>query len=392
VNRHWADKIAIIAAIGLVPLLLGTALIVTSPVDAESGMSDLEFAQLTKRNCQIGLEAATTSGERTRMNQCITIQDKIIAKILSATPTPTGTTSPTPTLPSSTPTTTPSASGTVTPTAATFSPSPTSPPGPQGCAAFPAFPNVDCTGVPAGWQPVSTRTTDLVVSTAGTIVQDVRLVNADIRVQAANVTIRRVEVQGGSITAPCNGNLIIEDTSVIRAPGQVTRYDDGQVIGDAGFTLRRVKVDGVPEGIRLGVRSCGLVTIEESFIRIEKPDVCGDWHGDGVQGYQGGPLVVTHSTIVMGSFGPEPCEGTSPFFYPDQGNTRADIDGALVVGGRWSAFRLGTPATVRGLYLVGGYDVKCSRMEVWQAFNVTINSNFQVLSSTPQACLTEGGN
>jgi hypothetical protein len=224
------------------------------------------------------------------------------------------------------------------------------------------------------------------------VVSDLRLVNADLLIRAANVTVRRVEVQGGRIiTESCSQppNLLVEDTSVIRAPGQVTRYNDGQVIGDGGFTLRRVKVDGVAEGVRLGNKACGPALIQDSFIRIQKPDVCGDWHGDAVQGYQGPAVTVRHSTIVMGSFGAPPCEGTAAFFYPgSQGNTRADIDGMLAVGGKYYAFRLGTVGSVRGLLLAGGREATCSLLSVWEARSATVDDNFQ---PTPGPSVPCGG-
>ena len=58
------------------------------------------------------------------------------------------------------------------------------------------------------------------------MVEDIRLVNADLIVDAPNVTVRRVEIQGGLIdNAPgstCRNGLVLEDVSLIRSPGQVT--------------------------------------------------------------------------------------------------------------------------------------------------------------------------
>ena len=255
-----------------------------------------------------------------------------------------------------------------------------------------AWPNPGNTGVPSGWKPRSTRTTNLVVSKAGAVVQDVRLVNADIEVRARNVIIRRVEIQGGSIynnTSACSG-LVIESVTIKRAPGQVTRFDDGPVISPGGYTARRVKVDGVPEGLRVGEKSrCGPVVVLDSFIRVSGPDVCGDWHGDGIQGYEGAALTVKHSTVEMTNMKAPPCEGTSPFFYPDQGNTRADIDGLLVGGGKYYAFRLGTPGSVRNLMLMrngGGIEVDCGALSQFSGSTVRTDANYQPTVVGPLAC------
>lgn len=347
--------VLLVAGAATVAVLAGGTTTASASINTQ-----IQLARDTLANCQLLVAQPRDEAQRLRASVCVTDAEDTLTR-LGVSPTPT----PTPTV---TPTATPTASS--------------------------GWPTPSTTGVPAGWVPTSTRTTDLVVTTAGAVVENIRLVNADIRIRAANVTIRRVEVQGGVIwvdNGPCTGNLI-EDTSVIRAPGQVTRFSDGPVIGPGGYTLRRVKVDGVPEGIRLGEKNrCGPVVVQDSFIRATMPDNCaGDWHGDALQGYQGPALTVRHSTIEMKVN--SSCEGTSPFFYPDQGNTRADIDGLLVIGGRWFAFRLGTPATVRNLNVVGATDIRCSRMEVWQAAQVTVDSAYRITSTRPLACTTEGGN
>jgi hypothetical protein len=247
-----------------------------------------------------------------------------------------------------------------------------------------AWPNPGNTGVPAGWKPASTRTTNLEVRTAGTVVQDIRLVNADIIVTAKNVTIRRVEIEGGGIFNNGTGSncagLLIEDVSIVKAPGQVTTFSDGYVVGPGGYTARRLKVDGLAEGLRVSDKDrCGPVLVERSFVRIAAPDSCsGDWHGDGIQGYYGAALTVRNSTVDMTGTS-KSCDGTSPFFYPDQGNTRADVDGLLVKGGLYLGFRLETAGSVRNLMMVRGtgLDVGCANLSVWSASEVTADANYQ---------------
>lgn len=289
-----------------------------------------------------------------------------------------------------TPTTTPTV---ITPTATT--------PPPTGSAPA-AWPNATNTGVPAGWVPASTRSTDLTVTTAGAVVENIRLINADIVVRAANVTIRRVEVQGGRIYndagSTCAAGMLLEDVSIIRAPGQTTRAADPSAVGVGGYTARRVRIDGLPEGFRVGGRSagCGPVTIEHSFARIVRPDECGDWHGDGIQGYDGPALTATHNTIELVEIGG--CGGTAPFFYPSgQGNARATINGMIVKGGGYT-FRLGTPGSVTGLRIVNGswgygpISVACGVLSGWQADRVTVDADYQptgVVAAQP--CDTSDG-
>jgi len=99
-----------------------------------------------------------------------------------------------------------------------------------------------------------------------------------------------------------------------------------------------------------------------------------------LQGYDGPPLTVSNVTI---DFREADC-GTAPFFDPaQQGNTTANVDNLLVMGGGLS-FRDGVPGTVRGLKIVnrswyyGPVDVQCSLLQAWDAKRVTINAAYQI--------------
>lgn len=232
------------------------------------------------------------------------------------------------------------------------------------------------------------------------MVRDIRIVNADLVIAADNVTVRRVEIQGGAINtqpgATCSRDTLIEDTSVVRAPGQLTS-GDWPAVYPGGYTARRVRVEGLPEGFRVGGRSvgCGPIAIEDSFAHVVSPDVCGDWHGDALQGYDGPAVTVRNTTLHLDQR--SGCGGTAPFFYPaSQGNTRADIAGLLVVGGGFP-FRLGMPATVTGLRIAAGswaygpIEVACSKVTSWEARVVSVDSSYQPIGSgTAQACNTSG--
>jgi hypothetical protein len=272
-------------------------------------------------------------------------------------------------------------------------------PRPPGGAA--GFPTPSTTGVPAGWTPAQVVTTDLHVTQPGAVVQDVLLQNADLSVDAPNVTIRRVKLQGGWINnqpgSACNANgLVIEDTTIEPPPGQTATKETEGVVSYGGYTARRVKIWRRSEGFRVSSKEagCGPVRIEDSFVKIVDGGDC-DLHADGIQGYGGNALTVVRTTVD----GSDIKCGTAPFFYPrDQGNTRADVDGLLVMGAG-APFRDGMPGSVRGLKIVNDswifrpIDVRCSVLSTWQADIVEIDANYQVSRAVrSQPCDTETGN
>ena len=125
------------------------------------------------------------------------------------------------------------------------------------------FPNRSTTGVPAGWVPTTTRSTDMTVTTAGTLVQDVRFTGgASLIVKASNVTVRRVEFQGGTISnqisTTCPGpGLLVEDSSFVPQAGQAFQANDWPAIESGSYTARRVEIYNRGEGFRGGMCGAG---------------------------------------------------------------------------------------------------------------------------------------
>jgi hypothetical protein len=247
-----------------------------------------------------------------------------------------------------------------------------------------AFPTPATAGVPPGWKPKRIRTTALRVTKPGTVVSDVLLKNADISVEAPNVTLRRVELQGGVINnwpggARCNTGLVIEQSTIGPAPGQDYGNDSEGVISYGGYTADRVKIWHRSEGFRAS--ECGPVRVEDSFALITPPRPCGDWHGDGLQGYGADVVRVRNVTLELDIVG---CGGTAPFFVPTgQGNTSVDVDRLLVKGGGYP-FRLGVPGTVTGLKIANGswafhpLDVNCDALSKWEAEIVDVSSDYRI--------------
>lgn len=247
-----------------------------------------------------------------------------------------------------------------------------------------AFPTSSTTGVPAGWSPKKSVQGDYNIDTAGAVVEDLRVTDGDIRVNAPNVTLRRVELISGRIIndpgRDCYNGLLVEDTSILRG----AHDPENPAIEAGGYTLRRVKIDGPSEGIRIGEKpsGCGSVLVEDSWMKIDPPDNCPNddyWHGDGLQGYQGPAVTVRNSAIHLAQV--KGCLGTSAFFYPDQGNTSATVENVLVSGGGY-VFRMYTPGSVSGLKVIddswkwNAVDVDCSQV-TWGSGNeiVTVNSD-----------------
>ena len=356
------------------------ALLIMAPTTAVADTaSDLADAQRLLRQCQLDYQYATSTAERTRAQQCITIKQKVIAG-LRATPTPTGNPTSSPT---ATPTATPTVPPTPTPTVTTPNPTPT----PTATTTPPTgtWPNATNRGVPANWTPSTTRS-GFTITAPGTYT-DI-LVNGTLNIAASNVTLRRVKVVGGIINNRVNGvcynGLLMEDVTVTRA-GSTTANDYGNdgAIGVGGYTARRVAILDIKEGFRIGGyqdANCGPVVIEDSFARATSPTPCGDWHGDALQGYDANTLTIRHSTLVLQENG---CGGTGAFFYP-LGQRPFTVDGLLVQGGGY-VFRTDTQAVVSGLMVVDGswtwgpvdWSVTCPRVPTLSAQIVRLDSQGQ---------------
>jgi len=273
-------------------------------------------------------------------------------------------------------------------------PPPPSPPTPTSDQ----FPNPSTTGTPSGWAPQTVTSSTITVSQNGAVLQDVRLTDgADIIVTGQNVTLRRVELQGGNVInqpgSACGNGLLVEDSSFL---GPDLESGQQPAIQFGGYTARRVEIQDRHEGFRVSSQpACGPVVIEDSFARITPPSPCGDWHGDGIQGYDGSAVTVRNVTIDMRTSG---CYGTAPFFYPrNQGNTGPATIDRLLVMGQGYPFRLGMQGTVRGLRIVdkswvfSPVDVYCPDVSSWEAKIVTIDSNYNVTSVVrDQACTGTG--
>ena len=272
---------------------------------------------------------------------------------------------------------------------------------PRNAPAAGGFPTPFNTGVPGGWTPKSVHTgRDVQITTPGAVIQDVQYDNVDVYVLAPNVTLRRVKIRGGRLlnaSGPdCAGQgMLVEDSTIEPPPGQSQPAEEPYVVGEGGYTLRRVKIWNVGDGPRVSYRpeGCGAVNIQNTFISVTQAGHSA-WHTDGLQAYYGNHLNISNVTIDARG---DRLGTSAAFFYPNQNNTSATIDRLLLFGGAYS-FRLGTPGTVTGLkvvddsWLYGPLDSKCRVITKWDAAIVTATSAYQVASTVrPLRCSTPDG-
>ncbi len=259
------------------------------------------------------------------------------------------------------------------------------------------FPSVATAGVPSGWTPAQTIRRDDFVVQPGALVQDLRIYGS-LLVNAPNVVVRRVEVIDGVINNIdgdiCHNGLQVENTTIRHTTSDPNEFP---ALNGGGYTARSVLIDNVSDGFRVGGRAegCTPVVIEDSYSRVVFPQPCTDWHGDGLQGYEGPAVTIRNSVLELVES--SSCTGTAPFFYPGgQGNTSVNVDRLIVIGGGFP-FRLGTPGTVRGLQIVdnswlyGPIDVACSLVTSWDAWIVRLDDVGQPVALRRQPCDTEDG-
>ncbi len=136
------------------------------------------------------------------------------------------TTAPTTTAPTTTAPTTTAPTTTAPTTTAPTTTAPTTTAAPNPASSSLAYPTETTTGVPSGWNPKKSVTGNYTISTAGAVVEDLRITNGSLIVNAPNVTVRRVEVIGGGIDnwpgSTCNNGLLVENSTVRRG---IWRHD-----------------------------------------------------------------------------------------------------------------------------------------------------------------------
>ncbi|MGE5829659.1 MAG: hypothetical protein ACM30G_15065, partial [Micromonosporaceae bacterium] len=289
-----ATAVLMLAAVAMAPAM-GYA----PAADGTTTEATLTFLRGQRDACQVMLDSATTSAQRTRARTCINDVERAIAALLSTpttapsstptgspTPGPTATTpSPSPTTPAPSPTT-PAPSATPSPTAVpTPSPTPTGWPGP------------DNTGVPAG-TVLTAYTGPCTITTPGTVI-DAKLIGCDLTVAAAGVTITRSQVNGVvEVSSGGTGTtvqLAISDSYINAGRRQVTG------LGDRLFIATRVEVTGGNRGVLCAWRC----TLQDSWVHGTYVEAA--WHASGVRAERYSTII--HNTIACDWLMPTPQDG-----------------------------------------------------------------------------------
>jgi hypothetical protein len=203
--------------------------------------------------------------------------------------------------------------------------------------------------------------------------------------------------------------MVVEDSAIGPPPGASAPATEPYVVGEGGYTLRRVEIGPVGDGPRISYRpeGCGPVLIENTFISVTQNGNSA-WHSDGLQCWYGDRVTIRNVTIDARG---DRLGTSAAFFYPNQNCTSADVDRLLLAGGA-QAFRLGEPhresndfvipygeSTVRNLriannsWIYGPLDAKCSVISAWEA--KIVNVDWQTYQPTSVVrdlpCTTNGG-
>lgn len=243
--QHRA-ALALVAALTATVVGAVSAMAGSSPTLVASTTDTLTFLQHQRDACQVMLDSATTSAQRTRARTCISDVERAIAALL-ATPTPT------PTVTQTTPSPSPTASPTPTPT-----PSPTSTTG---------WPGPDNTGVPAG-VTLTPYTGPCTITVANTII-DAKTVNCNLTIKATGVVVTRSLINGTVGTDEATPySFALTDTEV-NAP-----VVQAAAVGTTHFSLLRANVHGGA----LSVYCWAHCRIEDSWLHGQALPADANWH------------------------------------------------------------------------------------------------------------------
>jgi hypothetical protein len=355
-------------ATAAVVLYAAAVTIVSVTTASADGTTQLQNARDRLANCQLLAASPTSNAQRTRAQQCVADEQRII-QLLTPTTTVPPTTTATTTAPATTTATTP--------------PPTTAPPPP-----LPVYPNPASTGVPPGWVPVTTRTGGWTITAPGTYT-DVR-VTGTVLIGVDDVTLRRVEVIDGPIitetTSGCHHGTVLDQVTV-RSSGSAPLDVSNGAVTPGGYVANRVKLQNVNEGFRAGGGSvgCGAVSITHSFALVRG----GDCHCDGLQVYDGNGLTVDGLTVDWAVT----VAGTTAFFAPsgEAAGGPVNVRHLLLKGGGF-ALTDAIPGSVDDYFYVAGsaaygaMDVDCAVVSYANGHTGAIGADYQPVSSTALPC------
>ncbi len=209
---------------------------------------------------------------------------------------------------------------------------PSPPSGGQSCPAYPAFPNVNCTGVPSGYS--LTSVSSLSTTTNGQTI-DGKLITGDLNVDHDNITVTNSRIKG-RVNSTGHKGLVLQDVDL--GPDACPAANNGGVrliTSDSGYTLIRSHLHNNGDDVLI-TGGGPPVTIRDSLIN----NTCfytGD-HLDAVQFYDPGGVgnvTIAHSNIDVRPANSSD-KGNAAIFWadtPGRGSTLTVYQSLLAGGG-----------------------------------------------------------
>jgi hypothetical protein len=197
-----------------------------------------------------------------------------------------------------------------------------------------------------GASPTKVLTGDQTITTAGTVLDGVRIEGClvvkadDVVIRNSRIVCHRPGRQLAVNVADGTKNLVIEDSEI-----DATGADVG--IGWGNYTLRRVNLHGSADGARWGTK----VTIEDSWIHdMSRED---SLHSDAMQTTSGSDVVIRHNTLDPSNHG-DPLN--SAIMIGTETGSRSLrnvlIEGNFLGGGAYTV-NIRSDATISGLVVRG---------------------------------------
>lgn len=157
-----------------------------------------------------------------------------------------------------------------------------------------AWPNAGNTGVPAGTQ-LSTYTGPCQITQANTVV-DARIVNCDLDVRAANVTIKRSRINGSvdldtDIAGSDKWSYTLVDSEVNAGVRQLPAVSYGNM------TVLRSNIHGGETSVQCGEKAISC-TVQDSWLHGQLIPSTANWHLGGFLSNGGHNIRIRHNTIV----------------------------------------------------------------------------------------------
>lgn len=266
------------------------------------------------------------------------------------------------------------------------------------------FPTADSAGLPSGWTPNSTVTTDVQHSTPSAVIEDVRFDGSGggsgwrwVQAQADNITYRRCHFLNVAMDNFIHGegrparNVTYEDCTWEKTTSNV---GSGRQVAAGGIhdaTLINCKIIGYVEGIQTGATASPATTLAlyGCYIEIDLDGITNDvFHGDGIQ-YIPGNANLTIRWCRIGAPNHADNDASNASVFTQSNTGEVDIDGLIVSGGIWP-ITITQATTLTNVYVVEDtysdatpIDVVGSVTGDFSAWMCTLDGNGQPIPGDP---------